>query len=128
MLKRVLGAIREQVWTERMRLHIQMEITTDDPPPGIPSDRMAEITTMVLKGQNSPLREILAPGPGNGWEKQRNNISVTPGITTKNAQGVTVTVTVTKALTKGEALAMSKAIQSNINRALTDASGIPITC
>ena len=130
MLKRVLGAIeaiRERNWPERNTLHLQLEINTDDPPPGIASDRMAEITTMVLKGQNSPLREILAPGPGNGWEKQRNNINVTPGITTKNAQGVTITVTVTKALTKDEALAMSEAIQSNINRALTDASGIRIT-
>ena len=126
MLKRVLGAIGEWNWPERKTLHLQMEINTDDPPPGIASDRMAEIATMVPKGQNSPIREILAPGPGNGWEKQRNNISVTPGITTKNAQGVTVIATVTKALTKGEALAMSEAIQSNINRALTDASGIQI--
>ena len=127
MLKRVLGAIGKWNWPERKILHLQMEINTDDPPPGIPSDRMAEITIMVLKGQNSPLREILATGPGDGWEKQRNNISVTPGVMAKKSQGVTLTVTVTKALTKDEALAMSEAIESNINRALTDASGIQIT-
>ena len=125
MLKRVLETIKEGIWTGRKRLYLHMEITTDDPPPGITSGRMAEIATMVLKGRNSPLREILAPGPGNGWEKQRNNISVTPSITTENALGVTltVTVTVTKALTKGEALAMSETIQSNINRGLADAVG-----
>ena len=126
MLKRVLEAIREQVWPERKRLHIEMEITTDDPPPGIPSDRMAEIATMILRGQNSPLREILAPGPGNGWEKQRNNIGVTPGVTARKSQGITVTVTVTRALTRNEAIAMSEVIESNINRALANASGLRI--
>ena len=123
MLKRVLETIKEGIWTERGRLYLHMEIATDDPPPGITSGRMAEIATMVLKGRNSPLRDILAPGPGNGWEKQRNNISVTPGITTENAQGITVTVKVMEALTKNEALAMSETIQSNINRALADAVG-----
>ncbi len=123
MLKRILQTIREGGWTGRKRLHLHMEIATDDPPPGIASGRMAEIATMVLKGRNSPLREILAPGPGNGWERQRNNISVTPSITTENAQDVTVAVTVTKALTKSEALAMSENIQSKITRALADAVG-----
>ena len=100
-----------------------MEIATDDPPPGIASGRMAEIATMVLKGRNSPLREILAQGPGNGGEKQRNNISVMPGITTENSQGVTVAVTVTKALTKSEALAMNETVRSKITKALADAVG-----
>ena len=123
MLKRILQTIREGGWTERKELHLHMEIATDDPPPGIASGRMSEIATMVLKGQNSPLRETLAPGLGNDWEKQRNNIRVIPGTTAENAQGVTVTVTVTKALTKSEALAMSENIQSKITRALADAVG-----
>ena len=123
MLIRILETLREGGWTGRKRLYLHMEIATDDPPPGIASGRMAEIVTMVLKGRNSPLREILAPGPGNGSEKQRNNISVTRGITTENAQGVTVTVTVTKALTKSEALAMSETVRSKIIRALADAVG-----
>ena len=125
MLKRVLGAIREGTWTGRKRLYLYMEIATDGPPPGIASGRMAEIATMVLKGRNSPLREILAPGPGNGWERQRNNISGTPGITTENAQGVTVTVTVTvtKAMTKSDAMAMNETVRSKITKALADAVG-----
>ena len=125
MLKRILQTIREGGWTGRKGLHLHMEIATDNPPPGIVSSRMSEIATMVLKGRNSPLRETLAPGLGNGWEKQRNNIRVIPGTTAENAQGVTVTVTVTvtKALTKSEALAMSENIQSKITRALADAVG-----
>ena len=64
MLKRVLEAIREQVWPERKRLHIEMEITTDDPPPGIPSDRMAEIATMILRDRTPRSGRSSPPGQG----------------------------------------------------------------
>ena len=129
MLKRILGAMLGAMLGENRtgpgRVNFHVEITTENPPPGITSGRLAEIAVLVLRGENSPLREVLAPGPGNGWERQRDSIQVEPYPRMGKTQGVTVNVAVTlrRALSESEATALGETVHRRVNNAVAEAAG-----
>ena len=128
MLERLIRKIKQSLEVRPKRVSLLLENAVDDPPPGITSAKLAEIATLLLRGQNSPLRAVMAPGPEDDWEKMRKGITARPGTTMEsgmeNAPGLTVSIRVEKPLTREEAAALGKSTMDIVPRAIADASGM----
>ena len=124
MLQRMIRKLTRGPGTKLKRVNLHLEIATDDPPHGITSVQLAEIATLLLRGQNSPLREVMATGPEDDWEKMRKGVNATPGLVLEDAHGLTVSIRVEKLLTREEAVALGETVMDIVPRAITQASGM----
>ncbi len=124
MLERTIRKLKQRLGIRPKRVNLLLEIAADDPPPGVTSVKLAEIATLLLRGQNSPLRDVMAPVPGDDWERIRKGVTAAPGTSIKDAPGLTVSIRVEKRLTREEAAALGKAVIDIVPQAITQASGM----
>ena len=57
---------------------LQVPMVPDGQPQEVNRDRLASNAELVLKGQNSPIREIMQEHIGGDWESIRSKVSVHP--------------------------------------------------
>ena len=124
MLERLIRKIKQSLAVRRNGVNLLLEIAVDDPPAGITSAKLSEIATLLLRGQNSPLRAVMAPGPEDDWEKMRKGVTARPGTTMDDTQGLTVHIRIQKPLTREEAAALGETVIDIVPRAIAGASGM----
>ena len=82
---------------------------------GISNDRLVEMATLTLRGQNSPIRETITKTTGMDWERQRKLIQVKPGTSAENPHGLTVSITTPATMEDEEAAKLGMELMRQIS-------------